>query len=180
MSIPAHYSLALKNPAATGVALSLGTNCGERARYMRFMVDSLTAILQPPLVLSVLMETEPLKTRGRQTWYFNRIIRGRFQGTPYELLEECRRIERRAGRKRPFANAPRTADIDILLYGDAVSADPACLLPHPRLLERRFCLEGLCQIAPDWSIPGQGRPVLRLCREISSEVAGQKIIFYEQ
>jgi 2-amino-4-hydroxy-6-hydroxymethyldihydropteridine diphosphokinase len=66
-------------------------------------------------------------------------------------------IEARFGRERTVANAPRTLDLDLLLYGKQVSADPQLSLPHPRLHERAFVLAPLAEIAPALTIPGRGR-----------------------
>jgi len=72
------------------------------------------------------------------------------------LLEGLQDIELSHGRERSFANAPRTLDLDLLLYGDEERATPALTLPHPRMHERAFVLEPLLEIAPDAFIPGHG------------------------
>lgn len=75
---------------------------------------------------------------------------------PQRLLEELLRIETWHGRARTFANAPRTLDLDIALYGDAILEEPNLKIPHPRMQERAFVLMPLAEIAPDLMIPGQG------------------------
>ena len=77
------------------------------------------------------------------------------------LLEELRAIEARFGRARTFPNAPRTLDLDLLLYGGSVIAEPGLVVPHPRMHERAFVLAPLAEIAPDAVIPGKG-PVAAL------------------
>ena len=72
------------------------------------------------------------------------------------LLAQLQAIERAHGRERPYRNAPRTLDLDLLLYGDERSADPTLELPHPRAHERAFVLAPLAEIAPDLLIPGRG------------------------
>lgn len=72
------------------------------------------------------------------------------------LLDQLFAIEERFGRQRSVKNAPRTLDLDLLLYGDELSQDPQLTLPHPRLHERAFVLAPLAEIAPSLSIPGQG------------------------
>jgi 2-amino-4-hydroxy-6-hydroxymethyldihydropteridine diphosphokinase len=69
--------------------------------------------------------------------------------TPPELLAACQAIEAAQGRVRSFQDAPRTLDLDILLYGDLMLSDPGLVIPHPRLAKRRFVLEPLARIAPD-------------------------------
>ncbi|MDD5673463.1 MAG: 2-amino-4-hydroxy-6-hydroxymethyldihydropteridine diphosphokinase [Chitinivibrionales bacterium] len=162
------------------VAISLGANIGERACYLRTLLDKVARVLQGPLLVSALMETEPLETETAQAWYFNRLLSGRFLGSAPELVKECLRIESECGRRRPFKNAPRTADVDVLLFGDLVSKDPACTIPHPRFLDRRFCLEGLYQIAAQWIVPTVNQPIGKIYAEMPVSVRRQKIIFYEQ
>ncbi|MDL2354630.1 MAG: 2-amino-4-hydroxy-6-hydroxymethyldihydropteridine diphosphokinase [Pseudomonadota bacterium] len=86
------------------------------------------------------------------------------------LLAALHGIEIAHGRARPYRNAPRTLDLDILLYGDAVIDLPALHVPHPRMLERAFVLVPLLEIAPDAEVPGHGP-----ARQYLSAVAGQAI-----
>ncbi len=72
------------------------------------------------------------------------------------LLARLHEIERAAGRQRPYRNAPRSLDLDLLLWGDRICATPALVLPHPRLHLRAFVLEPLAEIAPGLQIPGLG------------------------
>jgi 2-amino-4-hydroxy-6-hydroxymethyldihydropteridine diphosphokinase len=75
---------------------------------------------------------------------------------PEALLEQLLEIERRHGRVREFANAPRTLDLDIALYGERRIDTPTLTVPHPRMHERAFVLLPLHELAPDLSIPGHG------------------------
>ncbi len=77
--------------------------------------------------------------------------------TPRALLDALLAIEREHGRVREFANAPRTLDLDILLYGERVIRAPGLTVPHPRMHERAFVLVPLAQIAPGVRVPGSGR-----------------------
>lgn len=76
---------------------------------------------------------------------------------PMELLHEMLALEASFGRERPFPNAPRVLDLDLLLYDDRVMNTPQLTLPHPRMHERAFVLLPLAEIAPDLEIPGNGR-----------------------
>lgn len=76
--------------------------------------------------------------------------------TPRMLLDALLQIEQRLGRVRDFPNAPRTLDLDLILYGDTVCAEPALTIPHPRMHERTFVLVPLAEIAPDTVVPGRG------------------------
>ena len=86
------------------------------------------------------------------------------------FLESLFGIEAHFGRRRSVKNAPRTLDLDLLLYGDEVSDDPQLTLPHPRLHERAFVLAPLAEIAPDLTIPGRGA-----VRELLLQCADQRI-----
>ena len=87
-----------------------------------------------------------------------------------DLLAALHGIELAHGRERPYRNAPRTLDLDILLYGDQLIDLPALHVPHPRMLERAFVLAPLLEIAPDIAVPGRGP-----ARQFLAAVAGQAI-----
>ena len=84
------------------------------------------------------------------------------------MLHALQAIETRHGRVRPFAGAPRTLDLDLLLYGDLALASDELTLPHPRLHERAFVLVPLAEIAPERVVPGRGR-VVDLCAAVASQ-----------
>ena len=79
--------------------------------------------------------------------------------SPRALLDALLAIERERGRERPYPNAPRTLDLDLILFGDAVIDEPGLVVPHPRFRERRFVLEPLAEIAPDLVDPVSGLTV---------------------
>ncbi|MFL6673301.1 MAG: 2-amino-4-hydroxy-6-hydroxymethyldihydropteridine diphosphokinase [Massilia sp.] len=89
---------------------------------------------------------------------------------PHQLLAALHGIEQEHGRERPYRNAPRTLDLDLLLYGDQVIDTPTLAVPHPRMLERAFVLAPLLEIAPDAIVPGRGP-----ARGFAAAVAGQDI-----
>ena len=76
---------------------------------------------------------------------------------PRALLDALLAIERRHGRVRDFQNAPRTLDLDIVMYSDATVDEPGLTIPHPRMHERAFVLVPLAEIAPDTIVRGRGR-----------------------
>ena len=90
-----------------------------------------------------------------------------------DLFRELQAVEARHGRKRRFPNAPRTLDLDLLLYGDgeSVSGAPGLVLPHPRMHDRAFVLKPLLEIEPGISIPGRGAAsdLLKKCEPQSVE-----------
>ena len=89
--------------------------------------------------------------------------------SPRALLDELLKIETWHGRERSFANAPRTLDLDIALYGDRIVDTEGLHIPHPRMLERAFVLVPLAEIAPEISIPGHGSiaGLLKHCQDPS-------------
>jgi 2-amino-4-hydroxy-6-hydroxymethyldihydropteridine diphosphokinase len=89
---------------------------------------------------------------------------------PGVLLEGLQGIERRHGRERSFPNAPRTLDLDLLLYGEDRIARPGLSVPHPRMHERAFVLRPLAEIAPDALVPGLGTAA-----ELLARCAGQDV-----
>lgn len=97
-------------------------------------------------------------------------------GSPFECLARLRALERAAGRpdQRPRF-APRTLDLDLLLFGDAVVATAELTLPHPGLVHRRFVLAPLAELAPDLVPPGQTRAVAELLRDLDDPLRVEKL-----
>lgn len=155
--------------------MSLGSNLGDRAAFMRQMEREVGVLLKPPIVRSSLMETEPIGTVSKQEWFYNRLVRGGYAGTSRELLKACHAIEVRLGRTRPERYAARTADIDILLFGGKVIKEPDLSIPHPGIKKRRFCILGLKEIAGGWVFPGGVKRIDELAGEWEKGVAEQKV-----
>ena len=78
------------------------------------------------------------------------------------LLETLLTIEDERGRERPYPNAPRSLDLDLILFGDVTIDEPSLIVPHPRFRERRFVLQPLAEIAPDLRDPVTGKTVSEL------------------
>ena len=124
-----------------------GTNLGDREANLEFARREL-ARQAKSIRYSSCFETEPVGFLD-QPWFLNQAIELETELAPMELLSLCQRIEASRGRMRTFPNAPRTLDLDILLYGDAVIHEEGLVIPHPRLQERRFALKPLAEIAPE-------------------------------
>lgn len=136
------------------VYLGLGSNCGDRLANLRAGAQRLHAAITITQVSSV-YETEPVGY-AEQPWFLNAVLEGYTELGPDTLLQFALGIEKALGRERSFPNAPRTLDIDILLYGELKIASPTLTVPHPRLTERGFTLCPLTEIAPHLEHPVTG------------------------
>lgn len=147
------------------VYISAGTNMGDRKANLKFALDSLAKRVTVSNTSSY-YETEPVGFL-EQPWFLNLVVELKTDLAPPELLSFCQEIETSRGRIRAFPNAPRTLDLDILLYGDIVTNQEHLIIPHPRLQERKFVLEPLVQIAPDIIHPVLGKSMRSLLKECS-------------
>jgi 2-amino-4-hydroxy-6-hydroxymethyldihydropteridine diphosphokinase len=139
-----------------------GTNLGDRKANLEFALASL-AKEATILKASSYYETEPVGFKD-QPWFLNQAIELDTLLTPTELLAICQKIENAGGRIRTFLNAPRTLDLDILFYGNIVVSREDLIIPHPRLADRRFVLEPLAQIAPEFVHPVLGKSIRQLLK----------------
>lgn len=144
----------------SGVAIAyvaMGSNLGDRRGYLAAAVDAMARLPETRvLCLSEPFETEPVGPAG-QGMYLNATVAIETDLPARAVLDGLLRIERSLGRERRERWGPRTIDLDLLTYDDAIVEEPGLTLPHPRLHERRFVLEPLASIAPDLVIPGRGR-----------------------
>jgi 2-amino-4-hydroxy-6-hydroxymethyldihydropteridine diphosphokinase len=137
------------------VAIALGSNQGDRDRTLRDAIATLGEHLTG-LRVSTFHDTEPIGV-GPQPRFLNAAVTGETSLSARDLLAMLLDIERRFGRARPYPGAPRTLDLDLILYGDAVIDEPGLVVPHPRFRERAFVLAPLAEIAADWKDPVTGR-----------------------
>ena len=106
------------------------------------------------LAKSCFYQSAPLEATGGD--YINAVIEIETELTPYGLLHVCQVIEQEFGRERPYSNAPRTLDLDILTFEGVTQNETELMLPHPRMIERSFVLLPLLEIAPDFFLPNLG------------------------
>jgi 2-amino-4-hydroxy-6-hydroxymethyldihydropteridine diphosphokinase len=144
--------------------IGLGSNIGDRERNIRRAVELLGASVQVTAVSSLYC-SEPVG-RGDQEDFLNAAAQIETELAAPDLLSLCRSIEDRLGRMRAERWGPRTMDLDILLYGDAVVDLPDLAVPHPRMAERRFVLEPLAEIAPHAVHPLLRRTAEELLRDL--------------
>ena len=161
------------------VVLSLGSNAGLKKRHVETMIREMARFLKPPVRQSRLMKTEPVETAEKQQWYVNCIMAGSFEGTPRELLDKCHAVESKLGRVRTSFHGPRTADIDILVFGDLIIREKDLVIPHPSFLKRRFCLEGAAEIMPDFVFPGSNIRLKEHCETAGVAILKQKMSYLD-
>jgi 2-amino-4-hydroxy-6-hydroxymethyldihydropteridine diphosphokinase len=149
--------------------VGIGANLGDAQANVR---DAITRLGQLPGTRvashSASYRSAPIDSSGPD--YINAVACVDTALDPHELLAALQAIELDHGRERPYRNAPRTLDLDLLLYGDQVIDTPALVVPHARMLERAFVLAPLLDIAPGVDVPGHGP-----ARNFLAGVAGQSI-----
>ena len=137
--------------------IALGSNLGDPAGQIRSALGALAALPGTKLVRQSSFYRNPPEGGLDQPEFVNAVAQIETRAGPRELLDHLLEIERAHGRARDFPNAPRTLDLDVVLYGDRVVREPALTIPHPRMLARAFVLVPLAEIAPDAVVPGRGR-----------------------
>lgn len=148
---------------ARTVVFSLGANLGDRLATLQGAVDLLTAtLLLERIRVSPVYETDPVGG-PEQPAYLNAVLSGESAASPLELLGLAYQVEQAYGRTREERWGARTLDVDLLVVGDVVSADPTLTLPHPRVHERGFVLVPWNDLDPAAEIVGRG-PVAGLAR----------------
>ncbi len=154
------------------VYLSLGSNLGHREQNLERALERLEAADVKVVSRSAIYETEPQEVL-HQPWFLNMAVECQTRYFPLQLLTQLQAIEREMGRVRASASpkGPRIIDIDILLFANRVINMSKLTVPHPGLVERRFMLEPLIEIAPHLKHVQTGHPLASYL----SRVAGQKM-----
>ena len=147
--------------------IGLGANLGEPRRQLNEALSAMSGLPETRLAgHSSFYRTAPVGYEN-QPEFLNAVAALDTRLAPGVLLEGLQGIERRQHRERPFPNAPRTLDLDLLLFGDEQVARPGLTVPHPRMHERAFVLKPLLELAPGAQIPGKGpaREYLARCSD---------------
>jgi 2-amino-4-hydroxy-6-hydroxymethyldihydropteridine diphosphokinase len=152
------------------VYLSLGSNMGDREIMLQAAVRELESPRLHIRRTSPIYETEPMDVPG-QPWFLNQVVEAETDLFPLQLLHRTAKIEVQLGRRRLTPKGPRTIDIDILLFGNAVVTTPKLEIPHPRFRLRRFVLAPLADLAPDLRDPVTRKTI----RELLGELRGQAV-----
>lgn len=140
----------------TVACIALGANIGEPLRQVEAGFAALAALPGTKLLAkSSLYRSAPVGYAD-QPDFINAVAVIETTLAPHALLDALLAIERAHGRVREFANAPRTLDLDIVLYGDTVMHDAGLTIPHARMLDRAFVMVPLAEVAPETQVPGHG------------------------
>jgi 2-amino-4-hydroxy-6-hydroxymethyldihydropteridine diphosphokinase len=144
-----------RGAAGTEAFIGLGANLGNARAALDAAFVALARLPRTELrAASSIYRSAPIDSSGPD--YLNAVILLRTTLSAPALLAELQRIEHAQGRERPYRNAPRTLDLDLLIYGRQRIETPSLTVPHPRLHERAFVLKPLAEIAPQLEIPGRG------------------------
>lgn len=147
------------------VAIALGSNVGDRRDTLNSAIDALRPFVRH-LRASSFYDTPYVGTEVQPS-----VLNGAVVGTTsldaHALLERLLSIEQEFGRTRPYGGAPRTLDLDLILYGNFVIDEPGLIVPHPRFRERRFVLEPLAEIAESWCDPASGQTIKELLNRLT-------------
>lgn len=150
--------------------IALGSNLGNRRAHLESALEQLR---QTPgvevLAVSRFWETEPVGGPPAQHPYLNAVCAVATELSPFELHRELLRIEQTHGRQRGEANAPRTLDLDLLLYGEEIIQSAELIIPHPRMHQRAFVLGPLAELAPTLIHPVLRRSVVELLAGLSRQ-----------
>jgi len=154
---------------AVAAYIGIGANLGDARETVTRAIDMLGQLPGTSLTArSSLFRTAPIEADGDD--YVNAVAQIQTELTAADLLEALFELEQQFGRARPYVNAPRTLDLDILLYGEQRIDSAALTIPHPRMTMRAFVLIPLLQIDPLLVIPGRGP-----AHQFVSGVSGQAI-----
>jgi 2-amino-4-hydroxy-6-hydroxymethyldihydropteridine diphosphokinase len=140
----------------TDAYVALGSNLGDPVENVRAGIEALAMMPDTRLAAISSLYRNPPVGYVDQPDFVNAVTKIETALTPRELLDALLDIERQFGRVRDFPNAPRTLDLDIVLYGSETLDEPGLTIPHPRMHERAFVIVPLAEIAPDLAVPGRG------------------------
>jgi 2-amino-4-hydroxy-6-hydroxymethyldihydropteridine diphosphokinase len=147
------------------IFVALGSNLGDSRRIISEVMEQLQIFSGQPILKSSLWQTSPVDCPPGSPRFVNAVA-GLFPAeseTPIKLLRKLRKLERKFGRRpQKILNAARPLDLDLIAFGNETLNSPELNLPHPRAHLRRFVLQPLSEIAPDFVLPGQGKTAAEL------------------
>jgi 2-amino-4-hydroxy-6-hydroxymethyldihydropteridine diphosphokinase len=153
-------------------AIAIGSNLGDRLKNLQTARDRIRSLdgVTLPTVQSAIYETSPVDCEAGAQKFYNAVIEIGFEKSADELFAALQEIEHSLGREPNHKrNVSRTIDLDLLYFGSEERADASLQLPHPRMTDRKFVLQPLCDIAPDLRLPGQTKNVGELLAELTEQ-----------
>ncbi|MGO8741118.1 MAG: 2-amino-4-hydroxy-6-hydroxymethyldihydropteridine diphosphokinase [Limisphaerales bacterium] len=155
--------------------VALGSNLGNSIDIVSKAIAELQLLSGQPLLKSSLWQSTPVDCPPGSPPFTNAVValEPRAGETPVTLLRQLRRLEKQFGRQpKKVVNEPRLLDLDLIAFGSRSMNSPDLVLPHPRAHSRRFVLQPLSEIAPDFILPGQSKTVRQLLRALKT---GEKL-----
>jgi 2-amino-4-hydroxy-6-hydroxymethyldihydropteridine diphosphokinase len=156
---------ALRTPHSALAVVALGSNLGDSQKIVSDAMTRLQSFSAAPVLKSSLWQTSPVDCPPDSPKFVNAVagLVPQADDTPESLLKKLRGLETEFGRKpKTVLNEPRPLDLDLIAFGNETRNSPELILPHPRAHLRRFVLQPLSEIAPDYVLPGQGKTVAEL------------------
>lgn len=145
--------------------IALGSNLGDSPRIIRDAMARLQQLSDVPLLKSSLWQTTPVDCPPGSPAFVNAVVglTSRAGETPESLITKLQALEKEFGRQaKKVLNEPRPLDLDLIAFGTEIRNSPTLVLPHPRAHQRRFVLQPLSEIAPQFVLPGQTKTVAEL------------------
>ena len=162
--------MSLLTSSPTKVFIALGSNLGDSRQNVLRAMERLQTLSGQPLLKSSLIETTPVDCPPGSPNFVNAVVGlvPNVGETPESLLVKLRALEKEFGRKsKQVMNEPRSLDLDLIAFGSEIRNTPELVLPHPRAHLRRFVLQPLAEIAPDFILPGQIKSVAKMLEAVS-------------
>jgi 2-amino-4-hydroxy-6-hydroxymethyldihydropteridine diphosphokinase len=158
--------------------IALGSNLGDPVWNVLQAIEALRQWSDSPLRKSSLWKTTPVDCPPGSADFVNAVIAlvPRADETPESLLKKLQALEVEFGRApKKVLNEPRSIDLDLIAFGNEQRTTPELTLPHPRAHQRRFVLQPLAEIAPDFILPGQSNTALQLLNQVSPDEKFEKL-----
>jgi 2-amino-4-hydroxy-6-hydroxymethyldihydropteridine diphosphokinase len=152
--------------------VALGSNLGDSRRILFDAQTHLQNFSDALMLASSLWQTTPVDCPPESPKFLNAVagLVPRAGETPESLLQKLQALEKEAGRRpKKILNEPRPLDLDLIAFGNEVRHSPELILPHPRAHQRRFVLQPLSEIAPDFILPGQLETVAQLLAALPAD-----------
>jgi 2-amino-4-hydroxy-6-hydroxymethyldihydropteridine diphosphokinase len=152
--------------------IALGSNLGDPRRNVLRAIDRLQEFSIVPLLKSSLIETKPIDCPPGSPNFVNAMVAivPHSSETPESLLAKLQFQEKEFGRERKgVVNEPRPLDLDLIAFGNTKRNTPTLILPHPRAHLRRFVLQPMSELVPDFILPGQSQTVIELLKGLPTE-----------